>query len=507
MDSQQPNYSRPNPYGNPSPEPSASDPLNTDGSDHSRQGSFMEGSADLDHRKYQGLSAGGVPGYQAVQDHSEPGSPVLEGAYERSHESGSSGTKVDQGSSSRLPRPDTMSSESSFDNRASSYNQHPSAQFYNAGQNNSSTGYIDAGLYHPSSPSQSPYGRTRAGSFGNGSGLDSARASTVGTDHMAAPGYNGSRVALNNEWRTSTDQTAIAEVAPGKEIYGDAAPAKRSAFHDMTMSEKLQDDLKYTPLAIGPGAHGEKKAPPPGGEKVIVAQRTNRLEWIDGLRGIASIIIFTHHFSDLTWGQLYPGVMPEGSLSGFFRDGQLAVGMYFLVGGRVLAASFLKSAFTPPKAKEGEDAEKTKIATKTTASPRWLTLSSSLFRRSIRLAFPAIVVGFIQWQVCVTGLTTGAPEAAHDAVLDPSALWVPSWCEIGDFAGFLRFCVDLFTERNHQYMLMVGSALWTTYDQFWGSVFVYIIAATFAPIPIRGRYTLYLCVAVALWWVNSPNLL
>jgi hypothetical protein len=34
----------------------------------------------------------------------------------------------------------------------------------------------------------------------------------------------------------------------------------------------------------------------------------------------------------------------------------------------------------------------------------------------------------------------------------------------------------------HQYMLTVGSALWTTYDQFWGSVLVYIVAATLTPI-------------------------
>jgi hypothetical protein len=55
--------------------------------------------------------------------------------------------------------------------------------------------------------------------------------------------------------------------------------------------------------------------------------------------------------------------------------------------------------------------------------------------------------------------------------------------------------------------LYVGSALWTTYDQFWGSVLVYIVAGTFAPLPPRGRYLLYSIIFVSLWWINSSNLL
>ena len=75
-----------------------------------------------------------------------------------------------------------------------------------ARNNNGSTGYVDASLYHPSSP-DSRFGRYREGSFGQASGLESGRASTVGTDHSPnnIP-YNSSRVALNNEWRNSYDQ-------------------------------------------------------------------------------------------------------------------------------------------------------------------------------------------------------------------------------------------------------------------------------------------------------------
>jgi hypothetical protein len=51
----------------------------------------------------------------------------------------------------------------------------------------------------------------------------------------------------------------------------------------------------------------------------VIINRVNRLAWVDGLRGIASVIIFTHHFSDLTWSQLYPGVLQVGGIEGFMR--------------------------------------------------------------------------------------------------------------------------------------------------------------------------------------------
>ena len=81
----------------------------------SRRESYVD--SDLEMRKYQGLSASGVQGYQAVTgDHSEPGSPTGEnGSYERSHESGSSGTKVETPGGQRHQRPDTMSSDGSYD--------------------------------------------------------------------------------------------------------------------------------------------------------------------------------------------------------------------------------------------------------------------------------------------------------------------------------------------------------------------------------------------------------
>lgn len=378
---------------------------------------------------------------------------------------------------------------------------------------NNSTGYVDAALYHPSSPtsaqSHNTYGRFRTGSY---PGLDSSRTSSIGTHEGANLPYNTSRTALNNEWRQSVDTTnEINSMGPNGEKYRAFDSPDTGSPHPEKAGAQAYVPIPPSSPAMGVSTN-EKTAPllPDGKrqpEAAVVLSRVNRLAWIDGLRGLASIVIFVHHFSDLTWSISHPNVLSDGSTQGFIKNGQLAVCMYFLLGGRVLAHGFQRSAFAPPKiAKDSHGAVIPGAPLIKSAGPKWLSLSSSLFRRSIRLAFPAVVVGFIQWQVCKLGWTATAIRA-NEQVLAPTNLWEATWCEIGDFAGFLRFCLDLFTNVNHQWMLYVGSALWTTYDQFWGSTLVYILAALMAPLAWKGRYLLYVVICVSLWWISSPNLL
>lgn len=362
------------------------------------------------------------------------------------------------------------------------------------------SGYMPTDVY---SPGGSPGHRWRQGSY-TGSGLESGRASTIGTDAGFIPGlpYNSSRTALNNEWRSEEghdryDEKYAAGGGLGPKDISDEKAGLRSTYVPIPPMSPATDEKKPAPEAL----------PPPTQPPVVSVSRQNRMEWIDGIRGLASVVIFTHHFSDLTWSSSHPDTLPEGSIEAFLRNGQLAVAMYFLLGGRVLAHSFLRSAFarpTVPKDSHGV-ALPGAVAAKW-AGPRWLTLSSSLFRRSIRLALPAIVVGFIQWRIAKDNLLGDKPIQAA-LMMEPTELWSPTWQYIGNFWGFLRFVIDLFTNRQHQYMLYVGSALWTTYDQFWGSVLVYILAALNAQLAWLGRYTVYFLVCVALWFTNSPNML
>jgi Acyltransferase family len=183
----------------------------------------------------------------------------------------------------------------------------------------------------------------------------------------------------------------------------------------------------YVSIPASDKVQDEKQGPPEGAksepEPAIVLARQNRLAWIDGLRGLASLVIFTHHFADLTWADSHPNTLAWGTVYSFIRNGQLAVGMYFLLGGRVLVHGFHRSAFAPPRVPKDSHGAVIEGAPLIRApGPKWLSLASSLFRRSIRLAFPAIVIGFIQWRVCMDGLVTNAPiEAANVSI------WIFVW--------------------------------------------------------------------------------
>lgn len=186
--------------------------------------------------------------------------------------------------------------------------------------------YNDTVLYQPKPFSDR---REREGSYGqqSSSGLTSGRASTVG-DHQ--PHYNSSRTALNNDWRTSTDAGSselgsytVDEIAPGKEEYGRADQYNLEFEKGMPqqdysvippVSPSILKKERFVLDDIKPIPYDALTTPP-----TVIINRVNRLAWVDGLRGIASVIIFTHHFSDLTWSQLYPGVLQVGGIEGFMR--------------------------------------------------------------------------------------------------------------------------------------------------------------------------------------------
>ena len=142
---------------------------------------------------------------------------------------------------------------------------------------------------------------------------------------MPSMPYNSSRTALNNEWRNSGDMDGIA-VAPGKEGYGSG---RGHARQESYTNEK--DGANYAPIPPSSPAMGvsmnEKAglggAKMPDGQKqpeaAVVLARANRLAWIDGLRGLASLIIFTHHFGDLTFASTHPFTLEWGTYQSFIR--------------------------------------------------------------------------------------------------------------------------------------------------------------------------------------------
>ncbi|KAI8816225.1 family 2 glycosyltransferase [Fimicolochytrium jonesii] len=221
------------------------------------------------------------------------------------------------------------------------------------------------------------------------------------------------------------------------------------------------------------GGAGAPKRPP-----------VDRTTWIDGLRGIASIIIFIHHFSDNTWEVPHPDVLQWGTPTSILKDGQFAVSLFFLLSGRVLTYGFLKG--------------------RNTGKVRWRSLASAIFRRTIRLALPIFVLAFMQQQVCLAGYADEAPRAAK--FLETDRLGRPLWCNVTDFKGFLSYFIQVLSNPDHIYIRTLGSTLWSMYDQFWGSVYVYILSA-FMVLMNGRRYIVYAFLSLWFWFANSPNML
>ena len=174
------------------------------------------------------------------------------------------------------------------------------SQMYAKGSNSLPAGAGSDDYHNPSAYPTSP---GSSGSHGNmpfgsrhrqGSYADSAFASTIGSGQHT-PALYSSRTALNADG---------ADPLPGKEqMYGMRDSGGFDSGELMVLDAHAPHhglgEKSYVPLPP-PAAFDEKekRSIGPDGrtapEPAVVLSRANRLAWIDGLRGLASIIIFTH---------------------------------------------------------------------------------------------------------------------------------------------------------------------------------------------------------------------
>ncbi|KAI9137421.1 glycosyl transferase family group 2-domain-containing protein [Paraphysoderma sedebokerense] len=249
--------------------------------------------------------------------------------------------------------------------------------------------------------------------------------------------------------------------------------------------EKQKDETLAVLSTVASEDKIEKILPPAPTEVNAVpkAPSVDRRSYLDGIRGIAMLMIWNHHYADHTWMGQHPNVLQYETFQYIVRHGQLALPLFFILSGRVILLNFYRNRHHNHISK-------------------WISISSANFRRLFRLGAPVIVVGFLQWQVCINGVIQTATEA--EKYLKSGVLGTPYWCELNNFSGYLGFVVDIFSLHDPATLLARGSTLWCIYVVFWGSVYTYAVAmiANFIP---RRRFLFYTILLVCLYYVQSAN--
>ncbi|KAJ3153298.1 hypothetical protein HDU89_000929 [Geranomyces variabilis] len=254
-------------------------------------------------------------------------------------------------------------------------------------------------------------------------------------------------------------------------------------YHTGELLDPVEAEKQQAKLAAQAAIAKDAVTPQAGGAATPRRAPVDRTTWIDGLRGVASLMIFTHHFGDNTFAESHPDTLKWGTPMSIVRNGQLAVALFFLLSGRVLTFGFLRG--------------------RNKGVVRWRSLASAIFRRTIRLALPIMVLAFMQQQICKSGATDVAIQTGKFLA---STLSRPRWCEISSSGDFVSFFIRVLTSPDHIEVLAHGSSLWSMYDQFWGSVYVYILSCFIVMMSAR-RYFLYFFLVCCLFFASSPNML
>lgn len=120
-------------------------------------------------------------------------------------------------------------------------------------------------------------------------------------------------------------------------------------------------------------------------------QNSKRITWIDGLKGIACLLIFTHHFSLEYFNGAYFGDMMESRLPfqldirlsyepyGILTNGNFWVCVFVTLAAFLTAVSVLRCFAVPPR-KDWQE-----------------KLSGMIIKRYVRLAVPCGIAGILYW--------------------------------------------------------------------------------------------------------------
>ncbi|KAL2065394.1 hypothetical protein VTL71DRAFT_3064 [Oculimacula yallundae] len=213
--------------------------------------------------------------------------------------------------------------------------------------------------------------------------------------------------------------------------------------------------------------------------------------WLDGLRGVASFIVFIHHFILVWFPNLNYGYgTPDQSSRNFFQlplvrviyAGRGMVCIFFVISGYVLSYSPLKKM------------------RKRDYSPLLCSLASSLFRRGMRLYLPVLATTFVSFLISRQGLAIapwGGP-GAQGSFFEQLKDW---WWQFVLISNPTQ-TMDANTVYSHPYSFQ----LWTIPREYRGSILIYLLALCFATTTEAIRLALITFSALYFLWVSSWDL-
>jgi len=214
--------------------------------------------------------------------------------------------------------------------------------------------------------------------------------------------------------------------------------------------------------------------------------KTNRLLALEGLRGIAAVIVVLFHALLIFFPSFYygPSQYIDGLHSFHFEDnlyanpfsiflsGPFAVAIFFVISGFVLTVGFFQTKDQ-------------------------MIIKKLAMKRYIRLALPALASILIVFLVLATGL--GVLKLNAESITQ--SIWLigiwPMAPNLGD--ALIQGLVTIFTIGDVSY----NPVLWTMKYEFAGSFLVFIVAILFRQ--SKYRWILYLALAIAFhntWYLG-----
>ncbi|SAM81576.1 related to beta 1,4-mannosyltransferase (egghead protein) [Ustilago bromivora] len=249
--------------------------------------------------------------------------------------------------------------------------------------------------------------------------------------------------------------------------------------------------------AIGTGLVAEEKKP-----RADVPAKTaanGYLDYADGLRGIAMIMVFNGHFIDNTFVQTHPRTIENGTPVGILRS-PIGLILFYMLSGRLNATSYFRN--------------------KALGRPiRWTVLPEAMIRRSLRLLIVGGLWVIIQKVEC--GTHAFDQTVIAEGWLQSGNLGYPLWCNvdnnnpspyasdwnistsIGDIVvGLLRMA----TNRDYLQQLLNQSMLWSIVPQLWGMLSVLMLLPILMHLRPSRRFTLYALLLTFQGYTYNQNI-